>query len=776
MLVCGQQFTEEALRKIRATVGSEPAISRRALSLRVCEWLDWRGPNGKPKTMSCRVALLRLHRQGMIELPECFDHRLFHPKGDKDAAIEPSESVSCDLTELGDVELVLIRSRESKAFRIWKELMGRHHYLGAGPLCGAQIRYLIRSSRHGWLAGLAFSAAAWRLQARDRWIGWSEEARKRHLDRVVCNSRFLILPHVKVPNLASSILSLAAERLPQDWLERYGVEPVLVETFVERDRFKGTSYRAANWHHVGSTCGRGRQDRERRCAVPVKDIYVFPLQRDARRLLCGEPRRGEVKPEVRETKEVEDWPEEEFGQADLGDRRLTKRLVSMVADFYARPQGSIPQACQSRAKCKAAYRFLEHPEIGMDTILGQHYEATLDRARREAVVLAVQDTTTLNYTAHPATDNLGPIGYRVDRGIGLILHDTMTFTGDGTPLGLVDVQCWARDPQDFGKKKRRHQLPIEQKESNKWLTSFRKVTEAQRRFPDTTFVSVGDREADVYELFALAWSEPPGGPKVLVRANYDRLLVEGQGQLWEKVRGQEASGIQQVRVPRRGTRPSRVARLEVRFAHVTLKPPQRKSELGEVPLWAVLAQEVDSPDHVEPLQWMLLTTCKVTSFDEATEKLSWYTMRWGIEVYHRTLKSGCKIEERQLGCADRIEACLAIDMVVAWRIFHLAKLGRETPEVPCTVFFEEAEWKALLAYRTHNPEPPARPPTLREAIRMVASLGGFLGRRSDGNPGTKSLWIGLQRLDDLTSMWKIMNTRHVPHPKIPPVSSNPGYG
>ena len=261
-----------------------------------------------------------------------------------------------------------------------------------------------------------------------------------------------------------------------------------------------------------------------------------------------------------------------------------------------------------------------------------------------------------------------------------------------------------------------------------------------------------------------------------MRANYDRLLVEGQGQLWEKVRGQEASGIQEVRVPRRGTRPSRVARLEVRFAHVTLKPPQRKSALVEVPLWAVLAQEVDSPHHVEPLQWMLLTTCKVTSFDEATEKLSWYTMRWGIEVYHRTLKSGCKIEERQLGCADRIEACLAIDMVVAWRIFHLAKLGRETPEVPCTVFFEEAEWKALLAYRTHNPEPPARPPTLREAIRMVASLGGFLGRRSDGNPGTKSLWIGLQRLDDLTSMWKIMNTRHVPHPKIPPVSSNPGYG
>ena len=764
MLVCGKHFTDEVIRKIDETVESEPTISRRALSLRVCQWLDWRSPNGKLKEMSCRVALLKLHRQGIVNLPECASPPLFHPRIERQWPIEQIGSVCCDLRELGDIELIRVGSRESKASRIWNALMERYHYLGCGPLCGAQMRYLIKSPCHGWLGGLSFSGAAWRVEARDSWIGWNDAARKRHLGKVVCNSRFLILPQVQVPNLASHVLSLSAKRLPRDWFERYGFEPVLLETFVERDRFHGSCYRAANWQYVGSTCGRGRQDRERMNSVPVKDIYVFPLGEDAREVLCCEPISSVVKSEPKETKEAEDWAEDEFGAADLGDKRLTNRLVSLVRDFYARPQASIPQACQSRAKTKAAYRFFDHPHMSMDKVLEQHYESTLGRASKEEVVLAVQDTTSLNYTAHPATENLGPIGYRLDRGIGLILHDTMAFNRDGTPLGLLDVQCWARDGQDFGKKKRRHELPIEEKESHKWLISFRKVVEAQRRCLQTTLVSVGDREADIYELFELALKEP-AGPKLLVRASQNRVLAQEQGHLWEKVNEQEVAGIQEVHVPRRGRRPARVARLEVRFAQITLKPPIRKPKLQELTIWAVLAQEVDAPEDVEPIEWMLLTTCPVTNFEEATEKLAWYAIRWGIEVYHRTLKSGCKIEERQLGHADRIETCLGIDMVVAWRIVHLTKLGRETPDVPCTVFFEEAEWKALNTYVTGNPTTPEHPPSLREAMRMVASLGGFLGRKSDGEPGTKSLWIGLQRLDDLTAMWKIMINFHVPHPQ-----------
>jgi len=772
--ICGQEFSDEICARIRATMASEPTISRRALSLRVCEWLHWKSPNGKPKEMSCRVALLKLHREGQLSLPAPGVRPWRVVRGEKAALPLPEiEALRCRLKTLGEITLVLVESRNRPLSRLWNALMETYHYLGAGPLCGAQVRYLVESSVYGWIGGVAFSAAAWRVAPRDRWIGWSEAARQANLGKVLCNSRFLLVP--RVAHLASHVLALCARRVPQDWGARYGVRPLLLETYVERDRFAGTCYRSANWCHVGATQGRGRMDRARAYAAPVKEVYVYPLHRDARRALCGAPQPQPIRGRAREAGGAQGWAEEEVGEAPLGDRRLSQRLVRIAEAFYARPQASIPHACQSRAETKATYRFFQHPATSLAAILAPHYHATVARMRREAVVLAVQDTTSLNYTAHPATEKLGPIGYRPDRGTGLLLHDTMAFTREGTPLGLLDVQCWARDGADFGKKKRRHSLPIEAKESKKWLVSFRQVAEAQKQCPASLVVSVGDREADVYELFELAWRDP-AGPKLLVRAEQDRLLAEGQGHLWEKLAEQPVAGVQELHVPRQQQRPARVARLEVRFAQVTLKAPQRKRGCRDLPLWAIWAQEAEAPPQGERIEWMLLTTVSVTTFEGALEKLAWYTGRWGIEVYHRTLKRGCKVEERQLGHADRLETCLGVDLVVAWRIFHLAKLGRETPEVPCTVFFEEADWKALVAYITHSPNPPEKPPTLREAMRMVATLGGFLGRKGDGEPGTKSLWLGLQRLDDLSAMWKLMSVTFVPHLRSPPVSSTPTCG
>lgn len=224
--------------------------------------------------------------------------------------------------------------------------------------------------------------------------------------------------------------------------------------------------------------------------------------------------------------------------------------------------------------------------------------------------------------------------------------------------------------------------------------------------------------------------------------------------------------------PLQETRLQRRLCMEVRYRAVELKAPKRKARLPAVALWAVLAREIDPPVGIQPVEWMLLSTLAVESFAAAVEKLRWYAGRWGIEVFHRVLKSGCQIEHRQLAGADRLEACLAIDLVVAWRIFHLSKLGRETPEVPCTVYFEEHEWKALVVYVTQKPEPPPQPPSLREAVRMAASLGGFLGRKSDGEPGTQTLWLGLQRLDDLAAMHRVMSMSR----DLPAVSSNRTYG
>jgi len=725
--------------------------------------------DGRPKEMACRVALLKWAREGKIRMGPAGVFGGRPQRRQPIPTVVEAEGIECRLERLQPIELIRIHSAESKPAKTWNELMDRYHPLGKGPLCGAQLRYLVRGVNGESLGGLAFSAAAWQLQARDQWIGWSAGARKQNLYRIAANSRFLIVPHVRVQHLASHVLGLALDRLQEDWKERYGYQLLLVETFVDSQRYRGTCYRAANWIEVGQTRGRGRQDVDHSQPSSVKRIFVYPLDAQARARLCA----AEVQAEQRLEHQAvaQDWAEEEFGSVRLGHERLRQRTLTIARDFYARPQAQIPQACQSRARTKAAYRFFQHPETTMEALLEPHIEATRQRIGKEKIVLALQDTTSLNYSTHPATNGLGPIGSSPDGIVGLIVHDTMAFSLEGTPLGLLDVQCWARDGNEFGKKHQRKQRPIEQKESSKWLHSFRRVAQIQQHCPQTTLVSVGDREADIYELFHLA-SANSAGPKLLVRAEQDRLLADGQEHLWDFVEQQPQAGIQELHVPRRGQRAARRAQMEVRFAEVTLKPPKGKAVYGALTLCAVLAQEVHAPEHVEPLQWMLLTSCRVDSFDSAVEKLGWYTKRWCIEIYHRTLKSGCKIEERQLGSAIRIEACLAIDMVVAWRVFHLTKLGREVPNVPCTVFFEEAEWIALTAFITKNPLPPAEPPSLRQALHMVASLGGFLGRNGDGEPGTKSLWLGLQRLDDITATAKIYN----PLLRPPPVSSTSGYG
>ena len=756
MQIYGQNFTDEILERIRSRVRDVATLTRTALSRDVCDWMGWRDITGRLKEMSCRVALLKLSRRGLIELPE--PKAAFFTKT-ADAPIISTDwlNIEATLAELGHVWLELVNGSKVAASKQWWEMMRAHHPQGDAPLCGAQLRYSIRCEA-GVLGGLSFSAAAWRLEARDSWIGWDDATRQKMLPCVINNSRFLILPSVRVDNLASQVLDLALSRLADDWQARYNITPLLVETFVDTSNYSGICYKAADWKLLGQTQGRGRQDSKHLHGKTVKEIWVFPLHAKCQSLLRmkddDDPTRLSAQMDIARSLVPRDWAEEEFFGCKLPDARLQSRLYSLARDFYARPTANITQACTSRAKVKAAYRFLDHEMTTMDTLFQPHYRATEARVKQERIVLAVQDTTSINYTAHAATQDIGPISTTVDGPQGLHLHSTLAFNTAGTPLGFLDTQCWARDPADFGKKKRRHLEPIENKESFKWLKSFRAVAEVQARCPNTTLVSVGDREADIYEVFAEAVKDV-NGPKLLVRAKTNRKLQDEQELLWETVQKHSVDGIQLLKLPRQGSRAAREAKLDVRYVAVTLAPT-KKSGGVPIPVWAVLAQEQNAPEGVTPLEWMLLTTMPVTNIEQAIEKLKWYALRWGIEVLHRTLKSGCRIEQRQLGNADRIEACLAIDMVVAWRIYYLNKLGREVPESPCTVYFEEAEWKALMVFTDKNPIPPDNPPTLREATRRIAGLGGFQGRKCDGEPGTQTLWLGLQRLDDIVAMWRVM--------------------
>jgi hypothetical protein len=496
---------------------------------------------------------------------------------------------------------------------------------------------------------------------------------------------------------------------------------------------------------IGQTAGRQDGFGNGTVSAGKKTIYVYPLRKDCQALLCEEPKRVL---QVRQTEPDAHWIETEFGAVDWYDERLKGRLFTLAEDFFAQPGVLVPQACSgSASKTKAAYRFFDNIQVDMQTLLRGHVEATAGRIQAHDVVLAVQDTTTLNYTAHASMAGIGPINTQQDSAVGLIVHDTLALSVEGTPLGLLDVQCWARDAKEAGKRERRKQLPIEQKESYKWLKSYRAVGDVQKLCPHSLLVSVGDREADLYELFLEA-EKSESGPQLLVRAARNRQRKVEHAYLWERLATEPLAGVQELRIPRKGSRPERLAKLQVRYAQVTLEPPRGKQE-PPVTLSVVYAREVDhAPEVKSPLEWMLLTTVEVNDFEQASERLRWYALRWGIEVYHRTLKSGCRIEDRRLETADRLEACLAIDMVVAWRIYWLTKQGRETPDIPCDQFLSEAEWKALCAY-AHDAPPPQEPPTLREAVRMIAALGGFLGRRSDGEPGTTALWRGLQRLEDI---------------------------
>ncbi|MGH9486949.1 MAG: IS4 family transposase [Terriglobales bacterium] len=739
------------MRRIRRRVREDAALTRTGLSRELAGWLGWRDGRGRLRDMSGRVVLLKLARRGVIELPPARPVT-FTPAVDE-ATVE-QVAIDAPLAALAPVELVQVTGPIES--RTWRALMAQHP-LGAGPLCGAQLRYLVRS-RIGYLGALSFSAPARHLAAREAFIGWGDAARRAGLQRIVNNSRFLILPSVRVPNLASHVLALAARRLAQDWQARYGVQPMLLETFVDSSH-TGACYRAANWTAIGQTCGRGRQDRGHAARGCAKRIFLRPLARHWRRGLAvpSAPTPVGLRAPV-------DWAEQEFGPVHLPDARLVRRLLTLARDFYARPCANVPQACGSRAKTKAAYRFFDHPGITMQDLLGGHYRATAERLQHEPVVLAVQDTTSLNYTMHRATAGLGPIDNRVDGPQGLELHSTLAFTPTGVPMGLLDVQCWARDAEDFGKKARRHRTPIEGKESAKWLKSYQAAAAVAAHSRATQVVSVGDREADLYALFALT-AHTEHGPGLLVRARHNRTLAHEQQRLWPTLEARPVAGRIELQVPRQGARPARHAQLDIRYTQVDLKAPVHAPRgQAPVPVWAVLATERQAPDGSKPLEWMLLTTVPVTTPEQAVEKLQWYAQRWNIEVFHRTLKSGCRIEDRQLAQADRLEACLAIDLVVAWRIQRLTKLGRDVPQAPCNVYFEAPQWRALMIFTSPDAAVPDAPPTLREAMHRVAALGGFLGRKGDGEPGTQTMWRGLQRLDDITAMYLQMVA--ATHPRV----------
>ena len=448
------------------------------------------------------------------------------------------------------------------------------------------------------------------------------------------------------------------------------------------------------------------------------------------------------------------WVEKEFGGAELGDPRLTKRLIKISAKFAGNPGASIPLACETPDRLKAAYRFFDNDQVNELEILEPHGQANKTRMAGQAVVLAVQDTTQLDFTHHPATTGLGMLTDTAHQ--GLFYHPTLLVTPGKVPMGVADHLVWERPAADCGKKHQRKQRPISDKESRKWLHSLEKTAQLQKDQPEVHLVNIADREGDIYDYFVTAQRLQID---VLVRAAWDRRLAQAGGDhLWDHLAAAAVAGELDIAVPRRKGKPARRAVLAVRYRRVSLKPPRSRSkekDLEPVAVWAVYAHEDDPPPGQEAVSWMLLTTAAVATFDEATEKIHWYTCRWQIELFFKILKSGCKIEQVQLETAARLRRCLAVYAVVAWRVMFLTMQARAVPDLPSDVLLELEEWQALYCHHHQTKQPPPQPPTLAVAVRMIGQLGGFLGRKSDGHPGSTVIWRGLQRLQDLAAAWRL---------------------
>jgi hypothetical protein len=314
---------------------------------------------------------------------------------------------------------------------------------------------------------------------------------------------------------------------------------------------------------------------------------------------------------------------------------------------------------------------------------------------------------------------------------------------------------WARNPDTFAQLEDHKQREISEKESQKWLTSLNSVNAASQANPHTHFVSIGDREADVYDLFLMERGEKVD---LLVRAIRDRRVEQPERYLWATLAAEPVVATVEIQVPRQKNRPARGATIQLRWKKVRVRPPKhRKAEkLPILTLWAVWAIELAPPPDTDPIEWMLLCTKPIQSSAEAIERLDWYACRWGIEVWHKILKSGCRIESRQLDHADRLKRLLTLFSIVAWRILFATMLSRALPDIPCTAFFENVEWQALYCAVYHTNRVPETAPSLRDAVRMVAQLGGFLGRKQDGEPGVTTLWKGFQRLPDFLLMYRLL--------------------
>jgi hypothetical protein len=452
------------------------------------------------------------------------------------------------------------------------------------------------------------------------------------------------------------------------------------------------------------------------------------------------------------------WIVQELGGIDLGDKRLNKRVLELLERASKQPEASLNKMFHTRKEIQACYRFFSNDLVDEHKIIEPHTQESYKRSAQHPVVLSLSDTTSLNYTSRKTLKDSGYISS--NNAQGFFLHASIAVTPDRLHLGIISQKIWAREKEKPGRSLREYK-PLVEKESYRWIEAYCNACELAAHCKETRVIHVTDREGDIFELFAMyeSMKSTKNAADYLVRSNHDRTVYQegkASNSLTKDLENAKKLGEISFDIIRKDDSTVRNVRQSVQAASVTIKSrhgadvPNVKATIN-----AVYLKEIDPPEGEKAVVWCLLTSLPINTFEDIKAIVEYYLCRWEIEIFFKTYKSGCKVEQKSLRSADRLYPLFSLLLIVAWRVNFLLHMGRINPNISCEVFFESSEWKAGYIAATRNRELPDKPPSMSEMMGYIGKLGGHLGRKKDPNPGVKAIWTGICKLTNYADAWDL---------------------
>lgn len=439
----------------------------------------------------------------------------------------------------------------------------------------------------------------------------------------------------------------------------------------------------------------------------------------------------------------------DFPYLNFGDVRREERFVTIINNITNQPGASIPRQNQSWYDTKACYEFFKNEEVSVEGLKDTMMLYGAQQVSDEIQLLIVHDISNISYNDLEA-EGLGYLDNKEGRGI--LCYSSLAVTTTGLPLSLLYQHTWTRPLDELGKSAKRKKVPFKDKQSYRWYEG---MTEVNGLLGEQVHkIHIADREADIYELFFHSYHSKTD---LLIRACHNRNLSDGS-HLWESIACEHVAAIVDLDIPDETGKKKQKVKAEVRYHEVEiLRPSTSKNSYESVTLTAIEIKEISSKTRKEELvHWKLLTTLEVKSIQDVLQCVKWYRFRWLIERFHFVLKSGTKIEELQLKEAERLQKAITVYSIAAFRIMQLVYEARHHPDISCEVVLTKKQWITLYMLINAKAKIPSQPPSLQQAVQWIGRLGGHLGRKSDGPPGLKTIWLGYQQLCQATSVYELM--------------------